>query len=78
MVHTMDFKKATDELMTPATREDIAKVLGCSVASVRQARLGENSKARRSPPVGWERALLKLAESEIERLKRLAQKLRAL
>ena len=71
----MDFGKVTDELMKGLTREEIAKGLGCSLSSVRQAKLEEGNAARRSPPRGWEEALAHLAEKEGNRLLRLAKSL---
>jgi hypothetical protein len=74
----MDFGKATDELMKGLTREEIAAGLGCSLSSVRQAKLEEGNAARRSPPKGWETALADMAEMEGLRLLGLAKSLRKL
>lgn len=71
----MEFKKATDALFDRVSHEDLAKALGVSVASIRQARLDENALARRSPPKGWERHLKRLAEQKAEHFRRLAAKL---
>jgi hypothetical protein len=71
----MDFKNATTELMTGIRIEAIAKALGCSAASIRQARLPEGAKARRTPPVGWVGPLAHLAEREGNRLLRLSKAL---
>lgn len=71
----MDFKKATDELMARVTRNDIAEALGCSEATVRQAKLDDGAKAHRSPPEGWERAVAQMAERQANRLQRLSQRL---
>jgi hypothetical protein len=71
----MDFAKATDELMKGLTRQEIAKGLGCSLSSVRQAKLGEGNAARRSPPQGWETRAAAMAEKEANRLLRLAKAL---
>jgi len=73
----MDFKKATEELMAGMTREQIADALGCSEATVRQARLDEAARAHRSPPQGWEVKVAKLAKQRAERLTRLAERLSA-
>lgn len=72
----MNFKKATDDLFASISHDDLAQALGVSVATIRQARLGEEAKARRSPPPGWEKAILKLAEGHARRLQRLAERLR--
>lgn len=71
----MDFKKATDELFSGITHQELAEALGVSVATIRQARLGKDAKAHRSPPEGWERAALRLAQSREKYFARLAAKL---
>jgi|HubBroStandDraft_5_1064220.scaffolds.fasta_scaffold02831_7 hypothetical protein len=71
------FRESTDELLNGIPDDEIAEALGCSVALVRQARLREGAKARRSPPAGWEIVCAKLAEQKAMRLNRLAAKLRA-
>lgn len=73
-----NFRKVTDDLLAGVTHKELAKALGCSVATVRQARLDESAKAHRSPPEGWERAVLKLAEQKLEHFKRLVAKLRSI
>lgn len=72
----MDFKKATDELMAGLTRAQIAKGLGCSLSSVRQAKLGEDNAAYRSPPDGWQSKAAAMADREANRLQRLAKALK--
>jgi hypothetical protein len=74
---SMNFRKATDDLLDVVTHEELAKALGCSVATVRQARRTEGTAAYRSPPKGWESVVAKVAEQKIEKLKRLAAKLKA-
>lgn len=76
-VHTLDFKRATDELCSAVTHEELAGALGVKLPSVRQARLGDDAKAKRSPPAGWERVVSKLAKARAERLLKLAAKLTA-
>lgn len=71
-----DFRKATDELFSVISHQELAKALGCSVASIRQARLDENAAAHRKPPEGWEEAVRKLAEQRAGAFARLAAKLR--
>ncbi len=71
----MEFKQATTELIARTSIEDIAKALGCSAASIRQARLPDGAKARRTPPVGWKGPLAHLAEREGNRLLRLSKAL---
>jgi hypothetical protein len=71
----MDFRKATDELLACISHQELADALGVSVATVRQARLDPAARARRTPPVGWERAVRRLAQGRIEALKKLIAKL---
>lgn len=73
---TKDFRKATDDLFLGVSHEDLAKALGCSVASIRQARLDEGAKAYRKPPEGWEKGVQKLAEKQGAHFARLAGKVR--
>lgn len=73
-----NFRKMTDELIEKVTLAEIADEIGCSLASIDQARLSETAKARRSPPPGWEKAALKLAEKQIAHFTKLAAKLRAI
>lgn len=72
----MDFRKATDALFEPVAHADLAKALGVSIPLIRQARLDEAAKAHRSPPEGWERAVISLAEAKIEKYRRLIERLR--
>jgi hypothetical protein len=74
---SINFRKATDDLLDVVTHEELAKALGCSVATVRQARRTEGTTSYRSPPKGWESIVAKVAEQRIEKLKRLVTKLRA-
>lgn len=72
----MDFRKATDNLCEGVSHAELARALGVSVASVRQARLDAEAKAHRAPPVGWEAAVIQLAEEQALHYKRLATRLR--
>jgi hypothetical protein len=56
--------------------EDLAKLLGVSVASIRQARLREEANAHRAPPGAWRDAVIRLAEEKAGRYRRLAEELR--
>lgn len=67
----MNFKKATDSLFATISHEEFAKLLGVSVASVRQARLGLEAKAHRLPPAGWECAVARAAKDRVADLQRL-------
>lgn len=71
----MDFKEATDALMNAMTREEIAKALRYSEATVRQARLDVGNAARRSPPKDWEEGVAALAEQRGLRLQEVARAL---
>jgi hypothetical protein len=73
-----DFRKATDELLAGISHGELAKALGCSVATLRQARLAEGAKAHRKPPEGWEKAIAKLAESRSAAMTKLADRLKAI
>jgi hypothetical protein len=73
----MDFRKATDELCATITHEDVAKALGVSVQSIRQARLKDETNGHRQPPEKWESALVELAEKRVADYKRLIAKLRS-
>ena len=71
----MDFREATNGLFDRVDHEALAKALGVSVASIRQARLRPEAGAYRSPPNGWQRAVVKLAKDCAERYQRLAEAL---
>jgi len=73
----MNFKKITDDLFVSVSHDELAEAIGVSVATIRQARLDERAKARRSPPPGWEMGALKLAEARARHFERLAERLRA-
>jgi hypothetical protein len=72
----MDFRKATDDLFARVTHQDLAKALGVSVASVRQARLHSQANAHRSPPEDWRNATIRLAEERVWHYRRLIERLR--
>lgn len=72
----MDFREATNGLFAKVDHEDLAKALGVSVASIRQARLRLNASARRSPPVDWREAVIRLAEHRIEHYRNLIELVR--
>ena len=71
------FRTATDELTAVISHEELAKALGCSVATLRQARLDESAKAHRKPPEGWETVVAKLARAKAVALARLATGLKS-
>ena len=72
----MDFKMATDVLFDRVGHAELADALGVSVASIRQARLSETAKARREPPPHWRGAAVRLAELQVLKYQRLADRLR--
>ena len=74
----MNFRKATDDLLAGVSHEELAKALGVSVATVRQARLANDAKAHRSPPEGWESVILRMAKQRADHYKRLVARLGAI
>jgi hypothetical protein len=72
----MDFRTATDELCAAVTHHDIARELGASVQSIRQARMHTEANGRRSPPDNWKEAVIALAEKRIADYRSLIQKVR--
>ncbi len=73
----MDFKNITDDLFASVSHDEFAEAIGVSVATIRQARLDQRAKAHRSPPSGWEKGALRLAEARARHFERLAERLRA-
>lgn len=71
----MDFKSATDILFATISHADLAERLGCSVASIRQARLSPDALAHRAPPPGWQEAVRELARERGAELQALADAL---
>lgn len=72
----MDFKSALDGLCVKVDHGDVAKALGVSVQTVRQARLDPTGKAHRNPPPDWNSALIRLAEERVWHYRELIEKLR--
>ena len=71
----MNFKQATDALLEAVTLDHLAKEMGISVQSLRQARANEESTAHRSPPPDWQKAVVRLTEGRIRRLQKLLNQL---
>src|SRR6476659_8888262 len=71
----MKFREAIDALCTCLNHQDVAKALGVSVQTVRQARLKEDSDGFRAPPKNWERAVIRLAEARVSHYHKLLEKL---
>jgi hypothetical protein len=61
----MDFREATDSLFDRIDHEQLAKRMGVSIASIRQARLRPEAGAHRSPPGHWRATVLLLAAERI-------------
>ncbi len=61
----MDFREAIDDLCERVGHDDVAAALGVSVQTIRQARMQEATKAKRTPPSGWQEAVLKMAEDRL-------------
>jgi hypothetical protein len=71
----MDFRQATDGLCAKLDHDDVARALGVSLQTVRQARLQQESNAHRSPPPGWRNAVIRLAEEKVGYYRQLIQEL---
>ena len=72
----MNFKEATDALFDQVDHSTLAKALGVSVASIRQARLKPSAKAHRAPPKDWPFAVIRLAEKQIMANRKLIEEVR--
>jgi hypothetical protein len=72
----MNFREAIDALCTYLNHQDVAKALGVSVQTVRQARLKEDSDGFRAAPKNWERAVIRLAEARLSHYHKLIEKLK--
>lgn len=58
----MTFGEANDGLFAKVDHEELARALGVSVASIRQAQLQEDANAHRQPPDERRNAVICLAE----------------
>lgn len=72
----MNFREATDNLCERVGHADVAQALGVSLQTIRQARMANDSAARRSPPAEWEQALIRLAEKQVWHYRQLIEVLR--
>jgi hypothetical protein len=72
----MDFKKATDTLFARVDHQDLAERLGVSVATIRQARLQPKANAHRTAPEKWRDAVIRIAEVQIMRYRKLIEDVR--
>lgn len=73
----MDFRAAVEKLNETTTREEIAKDIGVSFHSVRQALLPQESQSHRAAPPGWRPVLARLARERAQALLELADRLDA-
>jgi hypothetical protein len=73
----MNFREATDELFERVDHAALAKALGVSIASIRQARLDATARAHRTPPTEWEDAVIQLAEDRLTHYRRLIERVRS-
>jgi len=71
----MDFREATDGLFANVDHEELAKALGVSIASIRQARLRPEAQAHRPPPSNWIDGVRKLATDRVEHYRKLLERL---
>jgi hypothetical protein len=67
----IDFRAATDHLLAKISPRELADEIGCSLQTIRQARLDKDMAGHRLPPPGWERAVKKLAQRQTARLQEL-------
>ncbi len=72
----MNFREAIDAVCKPLTHRDVAKALGVSVQTVRQARMSENTNGFRAPPKNWKGAVIRLAEMRLLHYRKLIEKLK--
>jgi len=72
----MNFREATDQLCQKLDHDDLAKALGVSVQSVRQARMTNDAKAHRGAPKEWPHTVIRLAEKQIIHYRRLIDDIR--
>jgi len=71
----MDFREATDGLCGKVDHEDVARALGVSLQTIRQARLQPETKSHRSPPPGWRDAVIRLAQEKVRHYRQLIHEL---
>jgi hypothetical protein len=72
----MDFRKATDDLFDRVDHSELARALGVSISTIRQARLDTTANAHRSPPSDWRAAVVRLAKERVEHYERLIAEIR--
>ena len=67
----MLFRDVTDQLFDRVAHKDLARRLGVSVATIRQARLCWTAQAHRPPPKKWQDAALEIARERAAHYERL-------
>jgi len=72
----MQFREAVDGLCERVDHGDVAKALGVSVQTVRQARMRPETNAHRSPPEDWPDAVIRLAEERVWHYRKLIEEIR--
>jgi len=72
----MEFREAIDGLCERIGHDDVAKALGVSVQTVRQARMRAETHAHRSPPGDWQDAVIRLAEERVWHYRKLIEDIR--
>jgi hypothetical protein len=72
----MRFREAIDGLCERIDHGDVAKALGVSVQTVRQARMRPETHAHRSPPEDWQDAVIRLAEERVWHYRKLIEEIR--
>lgn len=73
----MDFREATDSLCAKVGHEDVARALGVSTQTIRQARLKPGGDAHRPAPDDWQNAVIRLAEDRVWHYRKLIEAIRA-
>lgn len=72
----MDFHTAVTILSRQITTAEIAKAMGVSPYTIRQARLQDGAPGYRTAPKGWESAFIRLAEQRQAELTAMIERLR--
>ena len=72
----MNFREAIDNLCAKLDHAHVARALGVSVQTIRQARLDPENAGYREAPEKWEDTLIQLAEERIRYYRRLIDAIR--
>lgn len=71
----MNYRDAVDGLCKGISHARLAKELGVSLPSMRQARMRPDSAGYRRPPVGWRKTVIRLAEKRVADYQELIRKI---